>query len=360
MRSFDRSMPEELNRVLADHAGDLLLCSTATAVANLEREGVAGGVQLVGDVMADVSLAFASAAEERSHALEDHGVEPGAYLLVTAHRAGNVDDPARLELLVELLEALPRPAVFPSTPARGPARDRRPARAAGAAPRLRLAPPLGYLDFLTLARARPRHAHGLGRGAEGGLPARTPCVTLRETPSGWRRWSSAGTCWWTWIATGRARGRSSAHCRRGSAGSSTAASTMPPRRICDDALHIHSRARIDHPHRRGGAGVLGSQSRTQLRPPAGAELSWICDQSEEALARGRRASRSARASGDLDEVLADPGPGRRGGGHACALACGRGHARARGRQALLRGEAAGAVGGGRRAVVPPRARRGRC
>src|SRR3954451_7847047 len=113
MRSFDRAMPEELNRVLTEQASDLLLCSTPVAVANLEREGVAGEVVLVGDAMADVTLAFAPVAEKRSRALEVNGVRPGEYLLVTAHRAGNVDDPARLARLVELLEALPCPAVFP-------------------------------------------------------------------------------------------------------------------------------------------------------------------------------------------------------------------------------------------------------
>src|SRR3954449_4213049 len=107
MRSFDRAMPEELNRVLTDHASDLLLCSTETAVANLSREGVPGSVVLVGDAMADVTLAFAPVAEERSGALETYGLEPGEYLLVTAHRAGNVDDPDRLLKLVELLESLP-------------------------------------------------------------------------------------------------------------------------------------------------------------------------------------------------------------------------------------------------------------
>src|SRR5215208_3014222 len=112
MRSFDRKMPEELNRVLADHASALLLCSTPVAVANLEREGVAGQVHLVGDVMADVALAFAPIARERSPALPVHGLEAGGYVLVAAHRPGNVDDPARLERLVVLLEALPLPGVF--------------------------------------------------------------------------------------------------------------------------------------------------------------------------------------------------------------------------------------------------------
>src|SRR4051794_4956219 len=116
MRSFDRSMPEELNRGLTDHASDLLLCSTDTAGGKPAREGVAGDVHLVGDVMADVALAFAPVAEQISTALADHDVEPGEFLLVTAHRAGNVDDPARLERLVELLEALPLPAIFPLHP----------------------------------------------------------------------------------------------------------------------------------------------------------------------------------------------------------------------------------------------------
>ena len=182
MRSGDWAMPEELNRVLTDQASALLLCSTPTAVANLEREGAHGQVELVGDVMADVSLAFASVAEERSHALEQYGVEPGGYLLVTAHRAGNVDDPDRLRLLVELLEALPGTAIFPLHP-----RTRARLEAADllgrleSAPGLMLTPPLGYLDFLTLARhARAILTDSGGVQKEAYLLG-TPCVTLRDT-----------------------------------------------------------------------------------------------------------------------------------------------------------------------------------
>ena len=182
MRSGDWSMPEELNRVLTDHASALLFCSTDTAVANLEREAVHGRVELVGDVMADVSLAFASVAEVRSQALEEHGVRPGQYLLVTAHRPGNVDDPARLEQLVELLEALPCRTLFPVHP-----RTRSRLREAGllaqleSAPDVRLTAPLGYLDFLTLARhARAILTDSGGVQKEAYLLG-TPCVTLRET-----------------------------------------------------------------------------------------------------------------------------------------------------------------------------------
>ena len=179
MRSFDRSMPEELNRVLTDHASDLLLCSTDTAMLNLERESVRGESHLVGDVMADVSLAFRDIAEERSTILDDLGLEPGAYLVVTAHRAGNVDRPERLESLVSLLEALPGPVVLPLHP-----RTRERLRAAGLTERLdgiKVVPPLGYLDFLKLVRhARAVLTDSGGVQKEAYLLG-VPCVTLRDT-----------------------------------------------------------------------------------------------------------------------------------------------------------------------------------
>jgi UDP-N-acetylglucosamine 2-epimerase len=179
MRSFDRTMPEELNRVLTDHASELLLCSTQTAIDNLAREGVGGEAHLVGDVMADVSLAFREIAAERSTIVADLGLEPGAYLTVTAHRAGNVDHPDRLEALVALLEALPGPVVFPVHP-----RTRARLEAAGLLARLdglTLVPPLGYLDFLELAR----HARAILTDS-GGVQKEAyllgvPCVTLRDT-----------------------------------------------------------------------------------------------------------------------------------------------------------------------------------
>ncbi|HEV2075400.1 MAG TPA: UDP-N-acetylglucosamine 2-epimerase (non-hydrolyzing) [Thermoleophilaceae bacterium] len=182
MRSFDRRMPEELNRVLADHASDLLLCSTEAAMHNLEREAVAGEAHLVGDVMADVSLAAREVAERRSGALADHRVEPGGYLLVTAHRAGNVDHPDRLLRLVELLESLPAPAVLPLHP-----RTRARLEAAGLfqrlerTPGLRLTAPLGYLDFLTLARHAQAVLTDSGGVQKEAVLLGVPCVTLRDS-----------------------------------------------------------------------------------------------------------------------------------------------------------------------------------
>jgi UDP-N-acetylglucosamine 2-epimerase len=182
MRSFDRAMPEELNRVLCDHASDLLLCSTETAMRNLEAEHAAGAVHLVGDVMADVSLAFGPIARERSRVLEELELEPGAYLLATAHRAGNVDDPARLELLVALLESLPGTCVLPLHP-RTAAR----LEAAGlrqrldAAPHVRLVPPLGYLDFMRLAMDATAVLTDSGGVQKEAYLLGVRCVTLRDT-----------------------------------------------------------------------------------------------------------------------------------------------------------------------------------
>ena len=179
MRSFDRRMPEELNRVLTDHASDLLLCSTEAAVENLRREGARGEIHLVGDVMADVSLAFQDIAAERSTVLSDLSLDPGGYLVLTAHRAGNVDPPGRLLRLVELIEVLPGPVVFPLHP-----RTRERLESAGLMERLngvRTLPPVGYLDFLELARnARAVLTDSGGVQKEAYLLG-VRCVTLRDT-----------------------------------------------------------------------------------------------------------------------------------------------------------------------------------
>jgi UDP-N-acetylglucosamine 2-epimerase (non-hydrolysing)/UDP-GlcNAc3NAcA epimerase len=182
MRSFDRAMPEELNRVLVDHAADLLLCSTEVAMENLAAERVAGECHLVGDVMVDVSVRFRPIAEERSTALADHRLTPGEYVLITAHRAGTVDHPERLTALVELLEALPCTGVFPVHP-RTAAR----LESAGltsrlvAAEHLVLTPPLGYLDFLKLAASAKAVLTDSGGVQKEALVLGVPCITMRDT-----------------------------------------------------------------------------------------------------------------------------------------------------------------------------------
>jgi UDP-GlcNAc3NAcA epimerase len=180
MRSFDRTMPEELNRVLTDHASSLLLCSSELAEANLRSEGVTGRVVLTGDVMVDVALAVQPRARERLDLLDPYGVQPGSYIVATAHRAGNVDDPDRLRLLVELLSSLPAPVVCALHP-RTSHRLREAGLLDGLEDSVKLTPPLGYVELAALvcnARAVATDSGGLQKEA---YLAGVPCVTLRSS-----------------------------------------------------------------------------------------------------------------------------------------------------------------------------------
>jgi UDP-GlcNAc3NAcA epimerase len=183
MRSYDRAMPEELNRVLTDHLSELLLCSSQSAAENLARESVAGRSEVVGDVMVDVALRWQPRAREQvERVAPEHGVRPGEYVLATAHRAGNVDDPARLALLVALLRAVAEwaPVVFPVHP-----RTRERLMAARLWGRLEdtagmhLTGPAGYAEFTALlcgARAVASDSGGVQKEA---YLAGVPCATLR-------------------------------------------------------------------------------------------------------------------------------------------------------------------------------------
>jgi UDP-GlcNAc3NAcA epimerase len=182
MRSFDRTMPEELNRVLVDHASALLLCSSEAAVGNLRRESVTGVVELVGDVMVDVAMTVQPNARMRLDLVRAHGLEPGEYVLATAHRSGNVDDPLRLERLVDLLLAIPFKVLLPLHP-----RTHGRLRVAGLLERLQrserliVTPPLGYIELTALlcnARAVLTDSGGLQKEA---YLAGIPCITLRTT-----------------------------------------------------------------------------------------------------------------------------------------------------------------------------------
>ncbi len=187
MRSYDRTMPEELNRVLTDHASSLLLCPSPAAAATLRDEHVAGEVVTVGDVMVDVFELLAPRAD--AAVLDRLGVARGGYLLATAHRAGNVDDPDRLRALVALLRGVDGPVVLPLHP-----RTRARLETAGLLGELDgviLAPPLGYLEFTALlvgARAVLTDSGGVQKEA---YLAGVPCVTLRSTTE-WRETVEAG------------------------------------------------------------------------------------------------------------------------------------------------------------------------
>jgi UDP-N-acetylglucosamine 2-epimerase (non-hydrolysing)/UDP-GlcNAc3NAcA epimerase len=201
MRSYNRTMPEEVNRVATDALSGLALCSTDTAVANLGREGLGRNAVLVGDVMADVALLFGPVADERSKILETLKLTERRYYVATSHRPGNVDAPERLGALVQLLGRIARrgpeggtPVIFPAHP-----RTRRRLKAAGLLNGLgmegvRVIDSLGYLDMTKLvrgARAVVTDSGGLQKEA---FLASVPCVTLREetewletVETGWNR-----------------------------------------------------------------------------------------------------------------------------------------------------------------------------
>jgi UDP-N-acetylglucosamine 2-epimerase (non-hydrolysing)/UDP-GlcNAc3NAcA epimerase len=191
MRSDDRTMPEELNRVLTDHASALLLCSSERAADRLRQERAHGEVVVVGDVMVDVAMLLGPRARADTAPLRAADVAPGAYALATAHRAGNVDDPERLRRLVTVLTAVPGPVVLPLHP-----RTRARLEAAGllgllAGDGVRLVPPLGYLEFTSLlvhARAVLTDSGGVQKEA---YLAGVPCVTLRDTTE-WTETVEAG------------------------------------------------------------------------------------------------------------------------------------------------------------------------
>jgi UDP-GlcNAc3NAcA epimerase len=177
LRSFNRAMPEEINRVVADHLSTALFCPSQTAVDNLAGEGITRGVHLVGDVMAD-ALAFAvERAQSRSTILARLGIADRGYLLVTVHRAENTDDPSRLGRILAALDALQEPVFFPVHP-----RTRKAIEALGhrPAPHVRLLEPLGYLDMVRLEQSARMILTDSGGVQKEAYWLGVPCLTLRH------------------------------------------------------------------------------------------------------------------------------------------------------------------------------------
>jgi len=177
LRSFNRTMPEEHNRVLTDHCSDLLFCPTQTAVVNLANEGIRSGVHQVGDVMYDAVLHFATRAKEQSRILAALGVRPREYMLATVHRAYNTDDPAVLQRLLLALDTIGEPVIFPLHPR---TRARLASHDNGKEPRnVRLVDPVGYLDMLSLEQHAKVILTDSGGVQKEAFFFEVPCVTLR-------------------------------------------------------------------------------------------------------------------------------------------------------------------------------------
>jgi UDP-GlcNAc3NAcA epimerase len=189
LRSCNREMPEEINRILADHMADVLCCPSDRAARNLAAEGVARGVHVTGDVMRDLVERARPRLDRR--VLDSLGLAPGAYALLTLHRAHNTDDAARLAGILGALMDAPMPIVFPVHP-----RTRDALAAAGRMPAgsLRAIEPAGYHDILALqqhARVVLTDSGGVQKEA---YWLGVPCVTLRDetewgetVDAGWNR-----------------------------------------------------------------------------------------------------------------------------------------------------------------------------
>jgi len=181
LRSWNRNMPEEINRVVADHVSDILFCPTETAVKNLTAEGICRGVYNVGDVMLDAVLIFGN----RMNLLPRWNLATKEYFLITLHRAENTDDVSRLQSILELLLELRVPAIFPLHPRvknlLSTKRELRSIRARlEAQANLQLVQPVSYLEMLALEKNAAAIITDSGGVQKEAFFLRVPCITLRN------------------------------------------------------------------------------------------------------------------------------------------------------------------------------------
>ena len=177
LRSFNRLMPEELNRVVTDQLSDLLFCPSQTAAVNLAGEGLTKGVHVVGDVMAEAVRMFAPGREKSDAIGSKHGLVPGRYAVATIHRAENTNAVDRLRNIVTGLGRLDLTVAFVAHPRTRHVLQR---EAIQLPPNVKLLPPVGYVEMLALAsRARAVLTDSGGLQKEAYWLA-VPCVTLRD------------------------------------------------------------------------------------------------------------------------------------------------------------------------------------
>lgn len=180
LRSFDREMPEEVNRIVTDSLSDLLFAPCERARENLEDESIVNGVHVTGDIMYDALLSVHDLAVERSSIVDDLGYEDDEYILSTVHRARNTNDPDRLRSIVSALVDAPEPVVFPAHPRTVDAL-RREGWWSEVTNEFHAIEPVGYLDFVRLIDGADRVATDSGGVQKEAFYLDTPCVTLRES-----------------------------------------------------------------------------------------------------------------------------------------------------------------------------------
>jgi UDP-N-acetylglucosamine 2-epimerase len=185
LRSYDRRMPEEINRVVADHVSTLLLCPTQAAVANLAREGVTEGVHRVGDVMLDAYQQHIEVAKRTCRVIEELGLKKGGFALLTIHRAENADQPERLRSILAGVGSSGIPTIFPVHP------RTRGVLGAAVPENIRVIDPIGYLEMLLLEANADVVVTDSGGVQKEAYFAGRPCVTTRDTTE-WTETVAAG------------------------------------------------------------------------------------------------------------------------------------------------------------------------
>lgn len=192
LRSFNRRMPEEINRVLTDHVSTLLFAPTETAVRHLASEGITGAaVQLVGDVMYDAALFYGAQAARTSTVLARLGLAPRTYILATIHRAENTDEPTRLHAVLDAFACIDRTVVLPLHPR---TRTKLAANGITLPSNVMAIDPVGYVDMVMLEQNAQLIATDSGGVQKEAFFYRVPCVTLRDetewvelVEAGWNR-----------------------------------------------------------------------------------------------------------------------------------------------------------------------------
>jgi UDP-GlcNAc3NAcA epimerase len=178
LRSFNRAMPEELNRVITDHLSDRLFCPTETARKHAHNEGITQGVEVVGDVMYDILLQVQPSIDARIEALLPRlGVVLQAYVLVTVHRPANTEDSETMHRIVHALNRLEMPVIFPVHPRTRACLER---YGVSWKKHVHLIEPIGYLDMLALEQAAYRVLTDSGSMQKEAFLLGVPCITLRE------------------------------------------------------------------------------------------------------------------------------------------------------------------------------------
>lgn len=179
LRSFNKKMPEEINRVLTDHVSELLICPTDTAVNNLEKESVTRNVYNLGDVMYDAVLYNQEIANEKSTILADLQLTKKDYYLITIHRAENTDDLSRMESILEAFKQIEGIKVWPIHP-RTKQRLMNYGVDFSAIPGLQVVDPVGYLDMLALETSAKKIITDSGGVQKEAYFAHVPCITVRD------------------------------------------------------------------------------------------------------------------------------------------------------------------------------------